>query len=284
MVLKYFLKVLSKLPLWNLHLHGRLFKFILCYIFPYRKKVITENIQNSFPNLNSAEVNSILKDFYGYFTDIFVEFIKANSISKKNLIKRVEIIHLEKIEKYLKNNQSIILVTGHQGNWEWAIQRLGLTPYTFEVIYQKLQNKGFNDFTFETRTRFGNIQLVEKADSIKSINENKETRAICILSDQSPRNANSAYWIDFLNQDTAFTKGMEKFAKNLNYPVFYVELLQKSRGYYSLRFEELDSNPMNQKIEGELTKLFAKELESSIKRNPEQYLWSHRRWKLKRNH
>lgn len=233
--------------------------------------------------MKKQEIIRLRNQFYGYFSDVFIEFIKANSLKQKDLIERVELINFEEPESYLKENQSIIFVTGHQGNWEWAIQRLGITGYRYEVIYQKLQNKGFNDFTIETRTKFGEVIMIEREDAIRKISESNKTRAICLLSDQSPRKINSAYWLEFLNQDTAFTKGMEKFANNLNLPVFYIELIRKSRGQYAMRFELLTKDPNSIKEEGKLTEKFAKNLEKSIINYKDQYLWSHKRWKLKRN-
>lgn len=283
MILKYFLRLISYLPLWVFHLLGDFFQLILIYLFPYRKKVIEKNIKNSFPDLDPKEYNKLINQFYGYFTHIFMEFIKANSLNKKNLEDRVQLINFEEPKSYLDKNQSIIFVTGHQGNWEWGIQRLGLTNYEFEVIYQVLSNKGFNEFTYENRTRFGKIKMVERKDSIKEINSYKGTRAICLLSDQSPRKSNSAHWIKFLNQDTPFTKGMEQFANHLNLPVFYVELLKIKKGQYSLRFELIEEKPGSLNEEGLLTKKFAELLEKSIKNHKEQYLWSHNRWKLKLN-
>lgn len=276
----FLIKLLSKLPLSVLYGIADFFHFILIYLFNYRKKVIETNLTNAFPSKNRNEIKAIRNQFYSYFTDIFIEFVKGNTITKQEILKRVKIIGDEEVQKRISNNQSVILVAGHQGNWEWAIHRLALTNYTNDIIYQKLNNKEFNDFTYQIRTRFEKINLLEKRESVILTRERKNIpRAICLLSDQAPQKPESAYWTKFLNQDTAFFTGLERFAREYNYPVYYVELIRTKRGFYEMRFELLADLPLEELPHGQILERFAKKLEKSVLNHPDQYLWSHRRWK-----
>lgn len=274
------IKILSKLPLSFLYGISNFAQFIFIYVFNYRKKVIEQNLQNSFPLKNRSEIIKLRNKFYGYFTDIFIEFIKGYSISKEEILKRVKIIGDEEVKKHLNQNQPVILVAGHQGNWEWAIHRLALTNYANDIIYQKLSNKDFNDFTYAVRTKFEGITLLEKRESVILTRDRKHIpRAICLLSDQAPQRPETAYWTNFLHQQTAFFTGVEKFAREYKYPVYYVELVRQKRGYYEMRYELLADIPFENIPKGEIIERFAKKLENSVLNYPDQYLWSHRRWK-----
>ncbi len=274
------IKILSALPLGILYLLSDFAHFILSYIFPYRKKVIEGNLRNSFPEKSNAEIIKLRNQFYQYFTDIFFEFVKGYRISPEEVMKRVQLIGDQEVKNRLSNNQPVILVAGHQGNWEWAIHRLAMTNYTNDIVYQKLSNKKFNDFTYAIRTRFSGINLLEKRESVVLTRERKNIpRAICLLADQAPQKPETAYWTNFLNQDTAFFTGMERFAREYNYPVFYVELIREKRGFYQLKYELLVDAPFNEIPNGEIIERFARKLEKSVQKYPDQYLWSHRRWK-----
>ncbi|MEY2793883.1 MAG: Kdo(2)-lipid lauroyltransferase [Bacteroidota bacterium] len=274
------IKIVSKLPLSMLYGFSNFVQFILIHLYSYRNEVIEKNLTNSFPDKSRNEILQLRNKFYAYFTDTFIEFIKGYSITKKEILKRIELIGDQEVQNRLKNNQSVILVAGHQGNWEWAIHRLALTNYTNDIIYQKLSNKKFNDFTYAIRTKFKGINLLEKRESVILTRDRKEIpRAICLLSDQAPQKPESAYWTHFLNQETAFFTGMERFAREYQYPVFYVELIRTKRGFYQLKYELIADLPFDTIPKGEIIERFARKLEKSVENHPDQYLWSHRRWK-----
>lgn len=277
----FFYRLLGKLPLSVLYGLASSVRFIFNYVLAYRKKVIEANLKNSFPTKSDAEIRTLRNKFYGYLTDQLVEFFYGVRISPAEMIQRMRFVNEEIITSHLNNNQPVVLVAGHQGNWEWAIHRLGLSGNAYDVVYQRLNNKDFNEFTMEVRSRFQGVTLLEKRESIVASRERKDIpRAICLAADQAPQKPESAYWTTFLNQDTAFFTGMERFARDYNYPVIFVELIRTSRGEYTMSFESLASPETYDKMEkGEIIERFARRLEKSIIAYPDQYLWSHRRWK-----
>ena len=102
-----------------------------------------------------------------------------------------------------------------------------------------------------------------------------------MIADQSPTHRETATWIPFLNQDTACFSGYEKLAKHYNYPVFFIDFHRLKRGYYQNTITELVKNPRKM-AEGEIIRLFMNRLEKRIIEEPENWLWSHKRWKKKR--
>ena len=276
----FFYRLLGRLPLRILYALSTSLKWVFYYLISYRKKVIEKNIKNAFPGLNAKQIKQLTFQFYAYLTDQLVEFFYGVSVSKEEMLDRIQLVNEHYISDYLKAGTPVVLVAGHQGNWEWAIHRLALSNNLYDVVYQKLNNLAFNDFTMEVRSRFPGVTLLEKRESILATRERKDiSRGICLAADQAPQKPESAYWTNFLNQDTAFFTGMERFAREYNYPVVFLELIRKERGKYIMSFEPIASPDYTVLPKGEIIERFARRLEKSIIQYPEQYLWSHRRWK-----
>jgi hypothetical protein len=157
-----------------------------------------------------------------------VEFFRGSAISKKEILDRVTLVNEQIITHYLDEGIPVVLVAGHQGNWEWAVHRLALSENLCDIVYQKLSSTLFNNFTFWVRSRFGSNVLMEKRESVILARDRKDIpRAICLAADQSPSKPESAYWTNFLTQPTGFFTGMERFAREYQYPVIFVELIRK---------------------------------------------------------
>ena len=113
--------LLSLLPMRVLYLLSDLLYFLFYFVIRYRKKVVLENLRLAFPERELGELKSIRKKFFKHFTDIFVESIKAFTISKNTINKRYHYINPELINELYDRGKSICFVGAHQGNWEWSI-------------------------------------------------------------------------------------------------------------------------------------------------------------------
>lgn len=275
----YFIAII---PFWLLYQFSNILSFLFNHVFRYRKKVIITNLRNSFPEKSDKEIRIITKKAYKNLTDIIVESIKGLTISDTEIQKRFKIKNPELLNKYFYSGKSIIGVSAHYGNWEWgAIAGSLQIKHKAIAIYKPLTNKYIDNFLRRTRAENGTL--------LKSIRKTTETfqkyrNQPCIfilVADQSPSSVKKAYWTNFLNQDTACLHGPEKHAKNNNYPVFFLNIQRVKRGYYELTAEKLFEEPAATK-EGEVTHKYMKRLEEIIKEKPENWLWSHKRWKRKR--
>ena len=168
------LYLISILPFWFLQRLSDGIFFIIYHLIGYRKKVVYINLSNSFPEMDKEELLSIQKKFYRYFCDLILETLKTLTISPKSLRKHVTFQDLEVFEKYKKQNQSIIIVMGHFGNWELGGARFALEPYhKLYVIYHPLANKNFDGLVYKMRTRLGN-GLYSMKNAIRGMIENKD--------------------------------------------------------------------------------------------------------------
>ena len=179
-------------------------------------------------------------------------------------------------------NKNIIIVMGHHGNWEWAGNTFSLCcKHQLYVIYHPLSNRYFNGLICKMRERFG-TRLITMKDTFRDMIKNQpELNATAFIADQSPNPAR-AHWMNFLNQDTAVFMGTEKIAQKIKYPIVFVSVKKIKRGYYTLMAELLDSPPYDTK-EGGITEKHTRKLESDIIKQPETWLWTHKRWKHKRS-
>ena len=183
-------------------------------------------------------------------------------------------------DRYQAEKKSVIIVMGHYGNWEWAGSTFSLVcRQQLYVIYHPLSNKYFNQLLFDMRSKFG-TKLYAMKDAFKDmVNNRAEISATAFIADQTPA-PEGAYWTTFLNQATPVFWGTEKIARKMDYPVVYVSVQRKKRGYYELTAETLFENPKETAV-GEISEAHTRRLEADIIRQPGMWLWSHRRWKHK---
>lgn len=97
-------------------------------------------------------------------------------------------------------------------------------------------------------------------------------------ADQNPGNPLSAWWLDFFGRKTPFVKGPEKGAKVNRSPVVLMDYYRLKRGYYKGELHLLTLEPRTM-AEGEITKKYVAHLEEQIRKHPDCYLWTHKRWK-----
>jgi KDO2-lipid IV(A) lauroyltransferase len=260
------------------------FYVLIFYIFGYRKKVVLNNLRSSFPYKTEQELLVLRKKSYRYFCDLFVETFKTLTISKKAMIRHcsIEELSLALLHKLASNGESILLVLGHKGNWEWAGNTFSLlSEHQLFVIYHPLSNVHFDQLMYKMRTRFG-TKLIAMKDTFKEMVRQRDIlSATAFIADQTPQ-PNSAHWMTFLHQDTPVFEGTEKIARKLNRKVIFVSVQKVKRGYYTIVLDEKNVLNPNDFKESALTEAHMRKLEESIIEEPETWLWTHRRWKHKR--
>jgi KDO2-lipid IV(A) lauroyltransferase len=101
------------------------------------------------------------------------------------------------------------------------------------------------------------------------------------MADQSPHHGKIKHWVDFLNQETPVHIGAENLSRKLDLAVVFIEIQRVKRGYYEIEAKTLFENPQ-QTEKFEITEKYFKILENIIRNKPENWLWSHKRWKYKK--
>jgi KDO2-lipid IV(A) lauroyltransferase len=275
--------VVTLLPLRILYLISD-FLFLLLYYFPtYRRKVVSTNLKNAFPEKSEAELKCIEKKFYKHLADLFIETFKLTHLSKKQLLRRCTVSNPEIMDKLYNENRDTVAVVGHYNNWEWLTILPQFTKYKFTSIYKPLQNKHFDRFLNNLRLQYGAF-LVPMSFIIRDIincRKNNIKTFSAFISDQTPAITEIKYWTTFLNQDTPVYLGAEKIASRYDMAVVFFNLQKIKRGYYHLDIELLFDHTEGLP-EHLITETHVKRLEEIIREKPEYWIWSHRRWKHKR--
>jgi len=278
----FFVFLIGLLPFPLLYLLSDFGRFILYRVMGYREKVIRSNLKACFKEMNDVELQKTVRDVYSNLADVLAEGIKGFTMRPGTVKKRHFIINPEIIEPYLAQGKSVIALPAHYNNFEWGSMSPGLfTKHPIIAFYKPLSNKYVNRFMKWSRVKFGTT-LASIYETFNVFESNAAIPSVYVMAaDQSPTRPEKSYWISFLGRDTAFLHGPEKYARMYNFPVVYVDIQRVKRGYYTLEAVLLTDNPASLP-DGEITARYAAKLEESIRKNPGNWLWSHKRWKLSR--
>jgi KDO2-lipid IV(A) lauroyltransferase len=272
------LYLFSLLPMRVLYMISDFIYFLLYYVFGYRKEVVMNNLRIAFPEKSEAERIKIAKKFYLNFVDAFIEVVKLISANDAYLQKRFT-CDATALDGIYKTGKSCQLHLGHTFNWEWGQLILtSLTRYQILVVYMPISNKFFEKLFYKLRTRNGNVFLPATNMRNSMAPYLGRQYLLGLVADQNPGGPEYAYWLNFFGRPTAFVTGPENGARAGQLPVTFAYIEKPRRGYYhatvSIGAEDASALP-----EGELTRRYVRYLEAVIRRNPDMYLWTHKRWK-----
>jgi KDO2-lipid IV(A) lauroyltransferase len=275
--------IITLLPLRVLYLFADLLFLILYYFPSYRRKVVATNLKNSFPGKSADELLKIEKGFYKHLADLFIETLKLTHMNSRMLKKRFVVTNPEIFKKFLDEKRDIVAVLGHYNNWEWITAIPLYTDLKCVSIYKPLKNKPFDRFITDLRSRQGMV-LTPMSNIVREIiiDRNKGINTLsAFVSDQTPPKGDIKYWTQFLSQDTPVYLGVEKIAAKYDMAVVFFNIKKIERGYYTLTIEILFEHTAGLP-EHAVTEAHVKRLEKIIREKPEYWIWSHRRWKHKR--
>ncbi len=271
------LYLMSLLPFWLLYLLSDFVAFILNNVFGYRKDVVLYNLSIAFPEKSIEERKIIAKKFYVNLTDTFVEIIKMLSLSERELDKRCT-IDMGTTHELEAKGLNIQFHAGHQMNWEyvnWVLEKNMTIP--FIGIYQPISNKAMNKIFYDLRSRPNTILVSTREFKTRMHQLFKNQYGLGLGADQNT-SPSKAYWQYFFSKPVPFIMGPEKGALKNNTAVVFINLIKKRRGYYHYELKTITENPVNMQ-KGELTRLYRDFLETVIREYPDNYLWTHRRWR-----
>jgi Kdo2-lipid IVA lauroyltransferase/acyltransferase len=276
--------LVSLLPFRVLYILSDCVCFFIYTIFGYRKKIVRDNLALALPLFSEKERLIIEKKFFHHFCDIFLEMIKTMTISESEIIKRYSFSNLEVLKEFEAKQKSIILMCGHYASYEWAISINKYCSFKGYGIYKKVSNKYFDQLAKDIRSRF-KATLITTRETKSLIEENHKNSVLGVFgfaSDQSPQINPKNYWAKFMGIEVPVYIGAEELSKKYDMNILFLKTKKVKRGFYETSFEVLTDNP-KQTLEFEITNKFLKLIENQIQEAPEFYLWSHNRWKHRKN-
>lgn len=270
----------SRLPMRVLYMISDVLFFLIYHVFSYRKDVVLKNISYAFPEKTKLEKEQLSKEFFKHFTDILMESVKGFSMGKKEIFKRYQYKNPELLNLFVKEGKSIALVGAHLANWEWCVNLPLITDIPIYGSYNQLRNPYFEKALKKSRERFGfiGIKTFETVKIMMSNYQQKQQGLYILLSDQSPMVEKTLYWTDFFGVKVPVHTGLEMLSKKFDLVVINHHTKKIKRGYYETEFQLITDSPKD--FENyELTEKYLELTEKNIKNSPENYLWSHNRFK-----
>jgi len=267
------------MPFRIMYILSDLVFFLIYHLIGYRRKVVAANLSSSFPGKSENEIRLLTVKFYHHLCDITLESIKGFSMSPDELIRRHHILNPELADHYFNKGVSVIALPAHFNNWEWGSLSPGMQiKYPIVCFYKPMSNKFVDVFVKKHRVKF-NTRLASIRETSITFDKLAAKPSVFIMAaDQSPSNLEDSYWFNFLNQDTAWLHGPEKYARKYNLPVIYIDIQKVKRGFYTLELVLLAEDPVALP-DAVITRLYMRHLEKSILKEPAYWLWSHKRWK-----
>jgi len=261
---------------WRYVVFGVVF-FLVYRVFVLRVQVIRGNLGRSFPDASPAALRQLQAEFVARQAEVFAEIDYVRLLSPAELRERVRL--LDPADVFASNPAHLlVIVAGHQCNFEWTQLRLSLELGAGLVsLYTPMRGRADQYFR-SRRTRFGARMLPAKAVT-RELATVRSARALGMVADQVPRTSPERHWTEFLHQPTAFFKGPERLCRAMRGQMVYVSTRRIGRGLYEIELQPL-TEPGERLPGGEATERYARALEREVRSDPAGWWWSHKRWKL----
>ena len=276
-------KFISVLPYFvQYYIVQELIYFVVFHCIRYRRKLVTKNLRDSFPEMSGAEIATIRRKFYRNLAEVMVNTVVMARMSKEECMRRMVFTNNDEIIAIL-GDRNCIAMTSHLGCWEYyGFWGMWLPNHILVAVYHKIHNEIINELYKRLRDHERELP-VASYDSLRFFIRNSKgyegkRLALGLISDQNPPRLPDSHWYRFLNRDTLFFEGSEQLATKFGIPVFYVRQRKVRRGYYEASMEMIYDG-VEQIAQYEMTERYVRLLEEDIKACPEMWVWSHRRWK-----
>ena len=270
-------------PYWLLYLKSDFYYLMTYHVVRYRRKVVRENLLRSFPDKGPKEIKAIEKRFYRNLCDLVVEAPKMMRMGPKGYRNRVNVTNLEVVTRLQEQGKNIFYAIPHSGNWEWFGKMIpDFADHNSLAIYKRVKNDVFEQLMLYMRTKDCNLEMIESNSVLRRLMQLRDKQnGVLMMADQTSHGLESDYWTEFLHQDTCWFTGIERIAKKLDYAVVFVSMVRTGRGRYEVSFEVVVDEP-KVTADGEIMEKYVRCVERFINANPDNWLWSHRRWKHER--
>jgi KDO2-lipid IV(A) lauroyltransferase len=279
--LRSLLGSMARLPWWALYIISDLLFLLLFHIIRYRRKLVLRNLRAAFPEKSPEEVQRIASAFYRNLSDQMVETVKLLRATPEDISARFE-VDTTVYDRLHAEGRHVLQATAHQFNWEWGNWVLNHhTRFTVRIIYMMVGSSAVERIVNGFRTRHGSVLI--PANDLRALLDTPSQPSISVfLADQNPSDRRRAQWEPFLGREAPFHRGLEILARRKGHAVIFDEMVKVKRGHYRSQ-SHLAFADGSTTAEGEITRAYVSFLEQSIRRQPENWLWTHNRWKHARH-
>jgi len=278
----WWLSALGRVPLPLMYAIGSVLAVLMRDVLRYRVKVARDNLREAMPELDEAARRRVLRRHYRVFADVLFELPRVAVMSSDELERRVSLPDLAQLRDEYERGHPVLLLIGHQCNWEWLLQAVALKiGVPFVCAYKPPHSERADQLMLAVRSRFGAMLVPGKRLIRDVLRRRGSVHAIGMVADQMPTSSAGRVWLRFLGRETAFFPGPAEIARAGSYSAYFLALRRLRRGHYEAHLEALCAAGENLGNE-EFTARYAARVEALIRESPEDWAWTHRRWKLQR--
>lgn len=250
--------------------------------FFYRRRLVHDNITRAFPEENTGIHRRIHWRFCMYFCNAVFEFLKGAVMPVRKLHQRVRFHNPGMLRRRVENDETVVLLLPHYGNWEWfwlvLCEMLGKEAELC-AVYRPLHVGVLDKFAVRMRTRFGGRVITDRSVGRYLRRKSPRPRILALVGDQRPGKHDAKRWVSMFGRDTALQPGVGKLPVLLQCPAFFVSVQPERPGHYSVHFLPLSEPPYSRGEEARILQSFAAAIEALVRDRPEYFLWSMNRWK-----
>ena len=284
--LKYFLQFVVIISLFFLYkLLGLKYSSILSgtilYILGplFRSNQITHrNITRAFPNLNKNERQKILKNMWLNYGKILAEYVFLKDFrNSPEYSKKIIVENQQELEKIKANKRPVIFISGHFNNFELMAMHIEKTGIKLATIYRPLNNKFLNPVMENIRKKYICINQIKKGISgtKELLKHFKKGISIALMVDQR---VSQGIKSNLFNEKALTTTIPAQFFKKFGAQIVPIYIERTNENNFKLKILKPLEFTENDTIES-ITLYTNKILEKMITKNPDQWIWTHNRWK-----
>ena len=283
--IKYFIQflIISILFLFfkilGLRLSSYISSKIVYFVGPFfrSKNLIISNISKAFPNLDKEEIKKISKEMWSNYGRILAEYIFIREMRNPEIKSNIEIKGQEILDKIKKDNEPVIFVSGHFNNFELMAMHIEKSGIKLAAIYRPLNNTFLNFIMEKIRKKYVCKNQIKKGISgtRKLLSLFKKKSSIALMIDQR---VSEGIRSKFFKHEALTTTIPAQFVKKFRCKVvpIYIERIKGTN--FKLTIHQPIKYSNNDTIDS-ITLNLNFLLEKMILKNPEQWIWSHNRWK-----
>ncbi|KTD23310.1 lysophospholipid acyltransferase family protein [Legionella londiniensis] len=263
---------------------------VFYYLLPYRRQVVLHNINQVFgESLSLQEKKHLAKAFYSHLATSIKEMLKMRFMTEKKIRDQVEVRGYERLLAEAAKGRGVLILTGHFGNWEFApiggILNFHEFKGQFHFIRRTLGNKFVEKILFRRYYRAG-LNVIPKKNSLQKVCDALEANhAVVFVLDQHASLANrDGIAVEFFGKKAGTYRSLASLSRHTGIPVIPAAGYRLANGRHVLEFHEpiyWQDFANAQEAIYRNTLAYNQALERMVLAHPEQWLWLHKRWKLK---
>jgi KDO2-lipid IV(A) lauroyltransferase len=273
------LRLLSQLPLPALYaLCGGL--AWLARVVGWRKALVMDGLALCLSGSDAAALRGRAKEFYAGLGRIVAEFLYGARMTTAEFEERVRFENDSVVRDALAAGRRVLVVAGHQCNWEWLLLEIS-RRFGEQIVspYKPISREGADRWARGVRQRFGAIMVPAKEFGPYLVSRRRQVRMIAMAADQSPSaKSETQVWLPFFGRETSFFQGPGWIGEKLRFEPVFAAMSPDGRGRYRVRFRPMSAPGERLDAEQILTS-YVRELEALIRQHPAHYFWAYNRWK-----